>query len=52
VSLAKGNLIVFTDDVIPEQEWLVKLAGCANLHADYTILGGVIKPNWPRQPDK
>lgn len=53
VSLAKGNLIVFTDDdVIPEQEWLVKLASCANLHADYTIFGGVIKPNWPRQPDK
>lgn len=53
VSLAKGNLIVFTDDdVIPEPGWLVKLAECANLHMDYAIFGGVIKPNWPRQLDK
>lgn len=53
VPLAKGNLIVFTDDdVIPESDWLVKLISCANSCQDYAIFGGVIKPNWPRQPDK
>lgn len=53
VSLVKGNLIVFTDDdVIPESDWLVKLIGYANSCPDYAIFGGVIKPNWPRQPDK
>lgn len=53
VSLAKGDLIVFTDDdVIPESNWLVSLAECANLRQDYTIFGGVIKPYWPKRPDK
>lgn len=53
VALAKGDLIVFTDDdVIPELDWLVNLAECANLKQNYTIFGGVIKPRWPRQPDQ
>lgn len=53
VALAKGDLIIFTDDdVIPEPDWLVNLAECVNLHQDYTIFGGVIKPCWPREPEK
>jgi len=53
LALVKGDLIVFTDDdIIPEQEWLIKLEKCMDFHPDYTIFGGVIKPCWPRQPDK
>ena len=50
--LAKGELIVFTDDdIIPLQDWLIILNRCASDHPDYTIFGGVIRPNWPREPE-
>lgn len=53
LALVKGDLVVFTDDdVIPEQEWLIKLEKCVECHPDYTVFGGIIKPYWPRQPDK
>lgn len=53
IALAKGDLIVFTDDdVIPEPNWLISMVECTNLRQDYAIFGGVIKPYWPREPEK
>lgn len=46
-----GDLVVFTDDdAIPDSDWLVNLAHCADRHSDVSIFGGRILPRWPEPP--
>lgn len=53
LTVAKGDLIVFTDDdVIPQQDWLVQWRRCVDFRSDYGMFGGAIKPHWPRPPDE
>jgi glucosyl-dolichyl phosphate glucuronosyltransferase len=49
--LAKGDLIVFTDDdVLPQSEWLAQLNAAANRHPDGNIFGGLIEVNLEKVP--
>ncbi len=48
--LAKGDFVVFTDDdVIPEEDWLIKLVAAAE-KPGYTGFGGKIIPHWQVEP--
>ena len=48
ISSVQGDLVVFTDDdVLPQQDWLVKMAFAAAEHADFAIFGGHIVGDWP-----
>ena len=50
---ADGDLVVFTDDdAIPDHDWLVNLAHCAERNSDVAIFGGRILPHWPELPPK
>lgn len=49
--LAKGDLIVFTDDdVLPQSDWLAQLNAAANRHPDGNIFGGLIEVNLEKVP--
>jgi glycosyltransferase involved in cell wall biosynthesis len=49
----RGDLIVFTDDDIEgDPGWLVALRAAADAQRDYSIFGGMIRPIWPRAPDR
>lgn len=51
VSVAKGDLFVFTDDdVIPDPEWLITLESAARKHPEADIFGGTIFPVWEKPP--
>lgn len=51
VELAKGDLLVFTDDdVLPDANWLRQLEHAASAMPEYDILGGSIRPHWPKPP--
>lgn len=53
VGVARGALLVFTDDdVVPDANWLRQLEHAATTMPEYDILGGGIRPHWPRQPDR
>lgn len=46
-----GDLVLFTDDdAIPNSDWLVNLAHCAERNSDVSIFGGRILPRWPEPP--
>ena len=48
LSLAEGDLIVFTDDdVIPDPDWLVRLHEAAVAQPEAEVFGGTIIPLWP-----
>ncbi len=51
IPLARGDLIVFTDDdVLPNTDWLVKLEKCSLEHPEHGYFGGTILPEWPMKP--
>jgi glycosyltransferase involved in cell wall biosynthesis len=44
----EGDLAVFTDDdVLPAPDWLIRLREAADAHAEATIFGGSVQPEWP-----
>ncbi len=46
-----GDLVVFTDDdVVPNENWLIRLQASAKAHEDYDLFGGQILPRWPVVP--
>ena len=52
VGIAKGELLAFTDDdVLPDAQWLHRLEEAANAMPEYDILGGTIRPYWPKPPE-
>jgi glycosyltransferase involved in cell wall biosynthesis len=52
VGVATGELLVFTDDdVLPDPRWLQQLEQAAAGMPEYDILGGSIRPHWPKPPD-
>jgi glycosyltransferase involved in cell wall biosynthesis len=51
LDLARGNLVVFTDDDIEaDPNWLSALVACADANPDFGIFGGRIVPDWERDP--
>ncbi len=47
----EGELVVLTDDdIIPNEDWLLKLQEAANSQPNYDIFGGTILPQWPSPP--
>ncbi|WGF86589.1 glycosyltransferase family 2 protein [Marinivivus vitaminiproducens] len=47
----QGDLLVLTDDdIVPDADWLVRLAGAARLHPERDVFGGTIRPVWPSPP--
>ncbi|MGO7041046.1 glycosyltransferase family 2 protein [Rhizobium acaciae] len=53
LSIARGSLIVFTDDDIrADPHWLSALAQCAAEQADCGVFGGRIVPEWETPPGK
>ncbi|TCO74307.1 glycosyltransferase [Chromatocurvus halotolerans] len=49
---ATGDLIVLTDDdVVPNEDWIVRLVDCAEANPKFDIFAGRIGPLWPCQPD-
>jgi glycosyltransferase involved in cell wall biosynthesis len=43
-----GDLVVLTDDdVLPEPDWLLRLATAAERHPEASLFGGTILPAWP-----
>lgn len=48
----QGELVVFTDDdILPEPDWLLKLAAAAETHPGHDIFGGAIVPSWDVTPE-
>ena len=48
----EGDLVILTDDdVIPEPDWLEQFLRVAAEHPEFDIFGGMIEPDWERQPD-
>jgi glycosyltransferase involved in cell wall biosynthesis len=46
-----GDLAVFTDDdVLPQPDWLLRLAAAAAAHPEATLFGGAVLPVWPSPP--
>jgi glycosyltransferase involved in cell wall biosynthesis len=44
----EGGLAVLTDDdVLPDRDWLVRMARAAADHPGATMLAGAIRPEWP-----
>jgi glycosyltransferase involved in cell wall biosynthesis len=51
LELAKGGLIVFTDDdVFPRRDWLQKLEAAAAAQAGFGVFGGAVVPRWAEPP--
>jgi GT2 family glycosyltransferase len=50
-ALARAELVVFTDDdVLPQDDWLVRLAAAARSQPEAALFGGAIRPEWPHPP--
>jgi glycosyltransferase involved in cell wall biosynthesis len=48
-----GDLVVLTDDdVLPDADWLVQLAGAAARYPEATLFGGTIRAAWPGPPPR
>ncbi len=47
IEYAKGDLLLFTDDdVLPDEDWLVRVWKCAEENEDADLFGGRILPYW------
>jgi glycosyltransferase involved in cell wall biosynthesis len=47
----EGDLAILTDDdVIPEPDWVEQFIKVAAEQPDYSIFGGLIEPEWEKQP--
>lgn len=52
VRVARGELFAFTDDdVLPDVRWLQRLEAASHAMPEYDILGGGIRPHWPKAPE-
>lgn len=50
LDVAKGDLVVFTDDdVIPEENWLNELMSASERWRGYGVFGGPVTPVFPRE---
>ena len=48
----EGDLVILTDDdIIPEPDWVEQFLKLAAEHRDFSIFGGLIMPDWEKQPD-
>lgn len=46
-----GDLMVKADDdILPEEDWLVRLRDAADSHPTVSLFGCTVRPLWPRQP--
>lgn len=46
-----ADVVVFTDDdIVPDHEWLVKIASAARRHPQFSVFGGRVELLWPQQP--
>ncbi len=46
-----GELTILTDDdILPEPDWLRRMADGATAHPEFAIFGGRILPEWPSDP--
>lgn len=46
-----GDVVVLTDDdVIPMQDWLVRMRAAVEAHPDHQIFGGTVLPRWEVPP--
>jgi len=47
IKYAKGDLLLFTDDdIMPDQDWLIRVWKCAKENQEVDLFGGRILPYW------